>query len=473
MAHKFIKKDGKYYRINSDNTQTEVQLKDGYFHWTQPDKVKVRVKLDNNLTDMDKSESLLNKIGRMFTNATIGAANADSPAVMTASGWSRNKDGSWSYTTDSEGAQELRRNLAVLSGTAYIPTAMATAPLIAPGTTGDAVIGNAAGSMAIGTALEEGQRAITGQSAGDIISSRLQQAGVPSILADAARPEYYINPTGAAKATWNAGSKAVQKGTQYASKVKGRYNTAHTPLASEYEVERFIKSTMENDVSGLPTTYYRTKGLRTSDFRENPLDEFSGFIEGGLLVKPGTTVEMHINPTLGGYFDIARDGSFVIENSMPPKYGNLQAGKFLKQVPRGTVITSNAEARNLPQLFRTWTPSQKLWYYATGRTPQIESRVVDHGYSTDIVEQFRTLNKKGQAYVTPSLTTRLPGLNIYGKGFEKYKSYFDTPDADGNIFFKDMTEEQVEAWNREVAPQIGHYIDPITRTSEQLTLITQ
>ena len=45
---------------------------------------------------MDKSESLLNKIGRMFTNATIGAANADSPAVMTASGWSRNKDGSWS-----------------------------------------------------------------------------------------------------------------------------------------------------------------------------------------------------------------------------------------------------------------------------------------------------------------------------------------------------------------------------------------
>lgn len=210
MAHKFIKKDGKYYRFNSDNTQTEVQLKDGYFHWTQPDKVKVRVKLDNNLTDMDKSESLLNKIGRIFTNATIGAANADSPAVMTASGWSRNKDGSWSQT-DSKGAQELRRNLAVLSGTAYIPTAMATAPLIAPGTTGGAVIGNAAGSMAIGTALEEGQRAVTGQSAGDIISSRLQQAGVPSILADAARPEYYINPTGAAaKTAWNAGNRAVQ-----------------------------------------------------------------------------------------------------------------------------------------------------------------------------------------------------------------------------------------------------------------------
>lgn len=146
----------------------------------------------------------------MFTNATIGAANADSPAVMTASGWSRNKDGSWSQT-DSEGAQELRRNLAVLSGTAYIPTAMATAPLIAPGTTGGAVIGNAAGSMAIGTALEEGQRAIAGQSTGDTVSGKLQQWGVPAIVADAARPEYYINPTGAAaKTAWNAGESAVK-----------------------------------------------------------------------------------------------------------------------------------------------------------------------------------------------------------------------------------------------------------------------
>ena len=54
MANKFIKKNGKYYRINSDKTQTEVQLKDGYFTWTQPDKVRVRTKYDNNLTDMDR-----------------------------------------------------------------------------------------------------------------------------------------------------------------------------------------------------------------------------------------------------------------------------------------------------------------------------------------------------------------------------------------------------------------------------------
>ena len=43
----------------------------------------------------------------------------------------------------------------------------------------------------------------------------------------------------------------------------------------------------------------------------------------------------------------------------------------------------------------------------------------------------------------------------------------------GNIFFKDMTEEQVEAWNREVAPQIGHYIDPKTRTADHRMLITK
>lgn len=120
MAHKFIKKDGKYYRINSDKTQTEVQLKDGYFHWTQPDKIRVRAKLDNNLVDMDKANSVMSKIGRVFTNATMSAANADAPAVTTASGWQREKDGSWNQNAvDNPGVNKLRDNIAALSGFAY------------------------------------------------------------------------------------------------------------------------------------------------------------------------------------------------------------------------------------------------------------------------------------------------------------------------------------------------------------------
>lgn len=210
--NKFIKKNGKYYRINSDNTQTEVQLRDDYFHWTQSDGIKVKAKLDNNLTDMDKSESFLSKLGRVFTNATMSAANADAPAVTTASGWNRNPDGSWDQSkVDSEGAKQLRRNLAAISATAYTPVILAAAPLAAPGTALGTSIGGGAGTMALGMALEEGQRAVAGQSTGDIISDKLQSYGVHPLMADMARPEYYINPTGAAaKAAWNAGESAVK-----------------------------------------------------------------------------------------------------------------------------------------------------------------------------------------------------------------------------------------------------------------------
>lgn len=213
MAHKFIKKNGKYYRLNSDNTQTEVQLKDGYFHWVQPDKIKVRTKLDSNLTDLDKSESFLSKAGKLFTNATMTAANADAPAVTAAAGWNRNKDGSWDQSKiNSKGAKDLRKNLAILSASAYTPIVIAGAPMIAPGTVGGTAIGNAAGSMAIGTALEEGQRAVTGKSTGDIISQKLQEWRVPTLIADMARPEYFVNPTGAvAKTALNASSKAIPK----------------------------------------------------------------------------------------------------------------------------------------------------------------------------------------------------------------------------------------------------------------------
>lgn len=456
MAHKFIKKVGKYYRINSDNTQTEVQLKDGYFHWTQPDKVKVRVKLDNNLTDMDKSESLLNKIGRMFTNATIGAANADSPAVMTASGWSRNKDGSWSQT-DSKGAQELRRNLAVLSGTAYIPTAMATAPLIAPGTTGGAVIGNAAGSMAIGTALEEGQRAVTSQSAGDIISSRLQQAGVPSILADAARPEYYINPTGAAaKTAWNAGNRAVRSSTQYVSRVRGRYNDANIHIAPESEIQQYVAT----QYSPIPKReYYSAVDVRPKfdgDLIKSP---------GGIRIKPGSTMEIHINPDVYYAYEDGMIGDVVKHNLAPN--ARREAVMAIKKAPLGTPLTNSVKAKSLPQIVQQLPFRDRMLFYLKGRIPELKTQLLP-GYSTDIMELFNsTANKMGK--VVPSLTTRMNSLNGYGTSWNKYSKYF----ADDKAFFSEMSPEQVALWNKEQASATGIYIDPKTRTAEHKILITK
>ena len=118
---------------------------------------------------------------------------AENSSAYTASGWHYNQDGTFT-NKETKGTEQLRNTNAAIGAAA---SALYAAPLFAPGTAGGYALGNAAGSMAIGTALEEGQRALTGQSTGDIVSGKLQEYGVPTLIADMARPEYFINPTGA------------------------------------------------------------------------------------------------------------------------------------------------------------------------------------------------------------------------------------------------------------------------------------
>lgn len=58
-----------------------------------------------------------NKFLKWFANASLGAAMAESPSVMTASGWRQNENGEYIQDqTNNEGVQELRNNLSVISG---------------------------------------------------------------------------------------------------------------------------------------------------------------------------------------------------------------------------------------------------------------------------------------------------------------------------------------------------------------------
>lgn len=88
----FVKKGNKYFRNNSDGTQTEVTpTKDGYFTWTQPDGKKVRSQKKYKITTLEASSSqeepsLWDKVKKGFVNATIGASVAEAPAIQTANG---------------------------------------------------------------------------------------------------------------------------------------------------------------------------------------------------------------------------------------------------------------------------------------------------------------------------------------------------------------------------------------------------
>ena len=70
-----------------------------------------------------------------------------------------------------------------------------------PGTVAGNFIGDAAGSMALGMGLEEGQRAAFGRSTGDIVYSQLKPY-IGEFAANMARPEYIISPSMVLKNTY-------------------------------------------------------------------------------------------------------------------------------------------------------------------------------------------------------------------------------------------------------------------------------
>lgn len=90
-----------------------------------------------------------------------------------------------------------------LAGAAAVGTGAAGLGYLStlPGTVAGNFIGDAAGSMALGMGLEEGQRAAFGRSAGDIVYSQLKPY-IGEFGANMARPEYIISPSMVLKNTY-------------------------------------------------------------------------------------------------------------------------------------------------------------------------------------------------------------------------------------------------------------------------------
>ncbi len=79
-----------------------------------------------------------------------------------------------------------------------------------PGTVAGNFIGDAAGSMALGMGLEEGQRAAFGKSAGDIVYSQLKPY-IGEFGANMARPEYVLSPSMVLKNTYTQATNNLGK----------------------------------------------------------------------------------------------------------------------------------------------------------------------------------------------------------------------------------------------------------------------
>lgn len=257
----FIKKNGKYYRNNSDGTQTEVTQKDGYLHWTQSDGTQMKAKIketpkksSTQKKEVKKEESWWNKLKKGFVNATIGASVAEAPAVQTANGWYMDNNGDWKQDPDRPGAKQLQKNLAGIGATGAIlytgGAALSYTPAIAPEITIGQIpwwskaIGTAAGSMATGMTADEISKATTGRTIGGNIRESVKQTGgfgealadnIPEPVWDFANPFYLTTPQ-------QYGERAVQLYNYGAKKItpyiiSRQINNAKPILLKNFEID--------------------------------------------------------------------------------------------------------------------------------------------------------------------------------------------------------------------------------------------
>lgn len=202
-------------------------------------------------------------------------------------------------------------------------------------------------------------------------------------------------------------------------------------------------------------------------------------INGQIAITPKKsrfgTNEIHFNPhTVHEYDDITRTifDDVIASSNVPGQ--NRQFFYLLQDFPKGTVLSSKAETLSVPQVIQNQNYINRLRYYMSGKFPENLSQEIVPGYSTDIMEQLASLNKHNYLQSLPSVTTKINGTNVFGKNFDsKYKKYFGKPNEDGEVKFSDMTPEQVDMWNNEVAEELGVYIDPVSRTANQNVVIVK
>ena len=137
-----------------------------------------------------------------------------------------------------------------------------------PGTVAGNFIGDAAGSMALGMSLEEGQRAAFGRSAGDIVYSQLKPY-IGEFGANMARPEYIISPSMVLKNTYtqainNLGrqfaqqtAKLVRKPSKMQASMRKVPDTAYNRearIAKLHDMARIVPDVFEREVEYMPNS---------------------------------------------------------------------------------------------------------------------------------------------------------------------------------------------------------------------------
>lgn len=245
-------------------------------------------------------------------------------------------------------------------------------------------------------------------------------------------------------------------GIKYYLGAKNRMRGATLPVANIEEIVPILKKHLNYKDRGNQNLLFSNRYTVENTTLPQKID---GFVASRFDPKY-STIELHETPNTVIQFAENRDNYKVLSSSPKPEAKRITYN-LLKDLPEGTHISSYVEAQSASQL----SPKNKIKYVFLNKTPK-KTKV--EGYSTDIMENFFKMKKKGYNIVD-SLTTEIDGTNVFGKDFiSKYGKYFNlSKQINGNVLFKDMTPQQVAMWNKEQGPKLGVYINPVTRTANQ------
>ena len=170
-----------------------------------------------------------------FTNDMLGAAMAESPAVMTASGWRQNSSGDWVQDQiDDPGVAALRRNLAILgagvtagtvAGLVAVPTAT-----VATTTGSRALVPVINGATNAGRAVQAVAPQVASQTGGALVPVASSTGAVvptastgSTALSTVVRPVFNYSSKAATKATESGVKKLPQMKKKFFGPQDGEY----------------------------------------------------------------------------------------------------------------------------------------------------------------------------------------------------------------------------------------------------------
>ena len=246
---------------------------------------------------------------------------------------------------------------------------------------------------------------------------------------------------------------------KYAKGVNTRGKQLNTKYATKSQVKKAIAPVLDAVQKDKQNNKYLINSSLNYDISKG--DHLVGPIVA--LKKDHLNAELHINPDM----TITNEAITIHPETNP--YIKRLAAQVWNRLPSNTVLTSYSKDLIKNQYLQTLPKWKQAFYKYTGYA----KKPIKHhseSFSTDILENMQYMQSKNRGHVEYAYNGYIDGLNAFGLRFNNWAKYFAKPDAELNVFFKDMTPEQVAGFNK--AQSLIH-IDPKTRTAPKPVLITK